>query len=107
MSSGVYVLLGVLLGGFVTAGVNWWQGWREAQTEWQVASRLITDELEQMMSDLAGFVQLSRVPTGFRDDLLSSALWDDHRAVVARGIKNDPKGDEFWRGLSRLYAQVR
>jgi hypothetical protein len=107
MSNGVYALLGVLLGGLVTAGVSWWQSWRAARMEWQVVSRLITDELEQMMTDLAGFVSLSRIPAGFRDDLLSSALWEEHRALVARGIKNDAKGDEFWRGLSRLYAQVR
>jgi hypothetical protein len=111
MSNGVYALLGVLLGGVITAGVTWWQGWRAARAEWLVATRLISDEIRQVMRDLKFLIENGKPPgymlTGGGDTFLSTAAWDEHRAVIARGLENNPTGDQLWRGLSNVYARVR
>ena len=106
MSSGVYALLGVLLGGLVTAGVTWSQGWRAARVEWLTASRLISHEVEQLILGLRDLIA-GGVPSYMPETFMASPLWDEYRSAIARGLKNDDEGDEFWRGLSRFYATVR
>ncbi len=103
MSSGVYALLGVLLGGLVTVGANWFQAWRTARSEWLVASRLLTDELERLMVDLRLLVQNSTVPLRPGTSFLDTSVWEEYRTVIARGLPN-PEGDRFWRELSRVHS---
>jgi hypothetical protein len=105
MSSGVYALLGVLLGGAVTVGVTWWQGWRAAKVEWFTANRLVSHELERLMIDLRDLIR-SGIPSFMPDTFMSTPVWHEYRATIARELKNNDEGDELWRGPSRLFATI-
>jgi hypothetical protein len=37
---------------------------------------------------------------------MSTPLWHEYRATIARELKNNDEGDELWRGLSRLFATI-
>jgi hypothetical protein len=106
MSSGFYALVGVLVGGAITAGIDWWNSRRRAKADWLVASRLVSDELERLIADLRGMIEHRIVPPNLLPSFLDTRLWDEYRAVVARELKNDGSGDAFWRGLSRVNAAV-
>jgi hypothetical protein len=104
MSSGVYALLGVLLGGLVTVGASWFQTWRTQRAEWLVANRLLTDELERLMVDLSLLIQHGVVPPRQGEGFLDTSAWEQHSTVIARALPNNAKGDKFWRELSRMHT---
>jgi hypothetical protein len=71
MSSGAYALLGVVLGGIVTlfvqGGLSWWQEKRANKTDWLVASRLLSDELLRLMSDMKAMIGAGVIGEGFAE----------------------------------------
>jgi hypothetical protein len=106
MSSGVYALMGVLLGGVVTLGVSWFQAWRSRRSEWLVAARLLADELERLMVDLGMVIRTGVVPARQGEGFLDTSAWDTYSTVIARELPNNAAGDAFWRELSRIHSAI-
>lgn len=102
MSSGLYALLGVLIGGVVTWFGQFLFARRTERNEWLVAERLVAHELERMIADLTLVVNHGVPP--LTDSFLSTATWEQYRPIFAREIQNDKKGDAFWFGISRVMS---
>jgi hypothetical protein len=105
MSSGVYALIGVLLGGGLTVGaqigVGVFMARRAENAEWKIANRLVSEELERLMLDLRALIEHKVTPYQPIDDrYLSTELWEKYREVIARKLPDDSAGDGFWKGLT-------
>src|SRR5262249_60365834 len=86
VSSGAYALIGVLVGGLLTAatqiGIGLFMSRRTERAEWKIASRLVTEELERLMNDLRLIIEGGATPSVPTDErFLSSAFWDEHHTV--------------------------
>jgi len=107
VSTGVYALIGVVLGGGIAAasqiGIGIFMARRAATAEWRVAVRLVSEELERLMLELRALIEHGTTPTmPLHEGYLSTKLWEEYRTVIARELPNDSAGDEFWRGLARV-----
>jgi hypothetical protein len=115
VSAGIYALIGVVVGGFITVGgqaaLAWWQAKKRGEAEWLVAARLVSAELDRLLQVLRAIILDGEVsPTYFVAGFFSTAAWEQHHATVARWLPNDPNdptSDEFWRGLSRIYGNLQ
>jgi hypothetical protein len=107
VSSGVYALIGVVAGGGVTAavqiGVGVFMARRAEKAEWRVAARLVSEELDRLLLDLENLIERGTTPLIPIDErYLSTTLWEDQRAVIARELPDSKEGDKFWRGLAGI-----
>src|SRR5262249_33542560 len=105
VSNAAYALIGVVVGGAVTAavqiGVAVVLARRAEKAEWLVASRLVSEELERLATDLQSMIDQGVTPSFPADErFLSTDLWESHRTVIARELPDSDKGDDLWRGLA-------
>jgi hypothetical protein len=95
----IFGLVGVLVGGGITWGIEWWRERRRMEGEARVAARLVADELMRAHDlfkviwdeSATGSPELAEGVAGF-------PLWKEHRAVLARNL-----GSSDWLKVERAY----
>ncbi|MHB8641418.1 MAG: hypothetical protein ACYDA3_00805 [Gaiellaceae bacterium] len=107
MSSGLYALIGVLLGGGLTAATQVFVGLfttkRNDQREWKIAVRLVSEDLMRTMLELRGMVENGTTPFVPIDDrFMSTQLWEQYRSVIARELPDSDQGEDFWTALAAI-----
>lgn len=98
-------LVGVLVGGFVTAGVEMFRDWRSDRATIRTATRLIRGELAGIDLELQLLLEHGVTPPRLPDasNFLPSVLWRDYRSTLARSrVLND----DSWDFLSAVYDNV-
>ena len=102
MTAAIFGLLGVIVGGLIAAGAEAWFRSRERKAEALVAARLVLQELgtAAISIDLLIANDVWPIPLPqMREDLASTAQWEEGRAVLARTLS----GDE-WRIVTTAYG---
>jgi hypothetical protein len=106
MSSGVYALIGVVLGGFVTVGsqmaVSLFAEKRAKRRAWKIAVRLVSDDLTALILALRQMIEHGVVPP-VGEHFLGARAWEQYKATIAQELPDDPAGDDFWRGLASIF----
>lgn len=102
MSSGLYALIGVLVGAFVSGGLQYLMTRRTEDADFKVGRRLVLDELERMLLELGRLRKFKTTPAVLAEGFLDTSAWEEYRAVLARHIPGGWRGEELWKGLARI-----
>jgi hypothetical protein len=105
VTAAIFGLVGVVIGGLVTGGVQLFLDSRREQREVQRARRLVGAELRDaayLYAAIAGADEWPE-PGGHDEDyVLSTAAWDEHRTHLALALD-----DELWDQLANNYTILR
>lgn len=106
MTAAIFGLLGVVVGGLVTGGVDYVMARRREKAELRQSTRLVADELHSLwlVVDLIlerGQLPPERLPGEEAELLFSTGSWHAHKAVLARALRQ-----ERWIALATVYATV-
>ena len=100
MLSAIFGLVGVVVGGLLTATFQLWQERRSDRAEARAASRLLSAELSEQHVFLDALVkQDPEVPRN--DRWPPVAAWPEYRAAMARLLD-----DETWQALAGAYVEL-
>lgn len=84
MTAAIFGLIGVVVGGLITGGVQIWIEHLRKRGELRTAKRLVDSELHSVTLDLEKFTTDGITPAEWRrDQLLPSLAWREHRAILA------------------------
>ena len=94
MTAAIFGLLGVVVGGLVTGGVDYVMARRREKAELRQSTRLVADELHSLwlVVDLIlerGQSPPERLPGEDAELLFSTGSWDAHKAVLARALRQE------------------
>ena len=111
MAAAIFGLIGVLLGGLVTAWTQWrLEAHREKrdaeafERQAKVSLRLVRDEIDTIRLSCGAFVQLGARPKQFDPDYyFPHEEWDRHKETLAAAITDD----ELWRWVVNAYFNAR
>jgi hypothetical protein len=84
MTAAIFGLIGVIVGGLVTGGVQIWVEHLRKRGELRIAKRLVDSELHSVALDLGRLATDGITPAEWRkEQLLPSSAWREHRAILA------------------------
>lgn len=94
MTAAIFGLLGVVVGGLVTGGVDYVMARRREKAELRQSTRLVADELHSLwlVVDLIlerGQLPPERLPGEDAELLFSTGSWHAHKAVLARALRQE------------------
>lgn len=105
MTEAVFGLVGVLIGGLITAGTEWWSSRQdrvraeeERRDDLRAACRLVAMELEGIKTAV---VWAEREGRWWIEERLPTSLWLEHRALLARELSRDD-----WDAVDVAYYNV-
>ena len=103
MTTAIFGLVGVLLGGLITVGANYWLARRSESVDLRRASRLVSAELAvlQIHAEVMGERQSYPPASPLAQSLFPTQAWDTNKEVLAEHLKT-----EEWKRLSAVYAGV-
>jgi hypothetical protein len=104
VTAAIFGLLGVIVGGLVTGGVNYIMERRRERAELRQAKRLVADELLTVATQYSIMVEDRETPKKWSPswaNLLPSTSWEQHKATLARGLS-----DKDWADLPGFYSIV-
>jgi len=106
MTAAIFGLLGVVVGGLLTGGVDYFMARRREQAELRQSTRLVADELHSLwlVVDLIlerGQLLPARLPGEDTELLFPTSSWHAHKAVLARALRQ-----KEWIALATVYAAV-
>jgi hypothetical protein len=105
VAQAIFGLIGVIIGAAVTGGVDLVLERRREDAAARQAKRLVASELHTMWVHLALLAREGRTPTTppekYGERFLPFALWEGHRASLARVVS-----DADWEALFLLYDNV-
>jgi hypothetical protein len=98
MSAAIYALVGVVIGGVITWGIELWRARRGEGDERRVAARLVADELGSIFVVWEGMEEVEPRFREWRERALRQEAWFAHRAVLARELD-----DKSWLAVRSAY----
>jgi hypothetical protein len=86
VTAAIFGLIGVVVGGLVTGGVDFLLDWRREGAEQKQAKRLVGDEVESIVTGLDHIVERGRLPGRLsteeaRMQFLPVSEWSQHKAA--------------------------
>ena len=104
MTAAIFGLLGVVVGGLLTGGVDYFMARRREQAELRQSTRLVADELHSLwlVVDLIlerGQLLPARLPGEDTELLFPTGSWHAHKAVLACALRQ-----KEWIALATVYA---
>jgi hypothetical protein len=103
MTAGIFGLAGVLIGGLITWGIEWWREHQRLSGQVRMAARLMSDELRRasallsLLEDSPGDEQIPRVLAPFE----GLPAWTQYGPVIAREASH-----EAWAAVHLAYRSV-
>jgi hypothetical protein len=100
VTGAIFGLIGVVVGGLLTAAVQAFQEWRSQRTLGRAAARLLSAELsvqQSLLEDRAADESAEPVS----DQMPAVSDWPQYRAVMARVLD-----DEAWIAVAGAYARL-
>jgi hypothetical protein len=100
VTGAIFGLIGVVVGGLLTAAVQAFQEWRSQRALSRAAARLLSAELsvqQYILEDRAAGERAERVS----DEMPAVSDWPQYRAVMARVLD-----DEAWIAVAGAYANL-
>jgi hypothetical protein len=95
-------LAGVVIGGLITGGIDYFLEWRREERALRQAKRLVALELETLRVHLELLVEENKVPSrpalGQVGFFLATEAWDAHKNLLAALLS-----DQEWRFVSAPY----
>lgn len=105
MTAAVFGLVGVLVGGLITAGIEWWSARREQARDAEERSRALRAACRLVAMELDGIktavVWAERADRWWLEKQLPTQLWIEGRALLARELSPDE-----WRAVDVAYYSV-
>jgi hypothetical protein len=106
VTAAIFGLIGVVVGGLITGGVDFLLERRREGAEHKQAKRLVGDEIDSIVTGLDLIVENARLPRrGLSDEermqFLPVGEWFQHKAALALALSDDE-----WRFLSTFYYNV-
>lgn len=99
MTEAIIGLVGVVVGGMLTAALQVFQDWRAERTMSRAAARLLSAELSVQQEILMRRASADAAPDG--DGMPGVADWPAQRAVMAKVLDNDE-----WQYVAGAYANL-
>ena len=105
MLAAIFGLLGVIVGGLITAGTNFFLAHRSDRAERRQGTRLVADEIDTLLLSLVEISDYERTPQrGLENDaaaFLPNQEWLAHKTILARSV-----GDNVWDDLAAFYFSI-
>ncbi len=102
MGEAIFGLIGVIVGGLITAGTQLWNERLRNRNEFQRAKRLIESELlnaEYFMDTLVKTAEFAPYPNV--DDVLPTSAWREYAPAVVSSLD-----DKLWKRLVMTYGNL-
>ena len=98
----IFGLIGVVVGGLMTAGTELWRDRRRTKKERLIARKLLLAELLQARVALSSVAQTSHIPRlADIERFVPTTVWGDHRASLIEMFD-----DETWNLASRCFMMM-
>jgi hypothetical protein len=96
MTTGTFVLVGVVIGAIIGAVVQALLEWRRGEAELRQAQRLISEDVMRVAIHYDGMAENKRTPLtlGGEAPFLPSGAWKEYRPVLARNW-NKKRNDDY------------
>jgi hypothetical protein len=95
----IFSLVGVIVGGLLTGGVQAFQQRRTERAESRAAARLLSAELSEQHVFLDTLIK--QASTSTNQDLPPISAWSEYRAIMARQLDDDP-----WTAVAGAYVEL-
>ena len=100
MTGAIFSLIGVVVGGLLTAAIQAVQQGRSDRATARAASRLLSAELSEQHVFLEALVSRGTA-TPVDDELPAVSAWPEYRSVMARLLD-----DETWQAVAGAYVEL-
>jgi hypothetical protein len=108
MTTGIFTLAGVVVGGLLTGGVTYWLSVLERRRELRRVRRLLMSELATAWTHLTIVLNrgqgeaMARVREERAEEWLPVSAWREHKATLA----GSSVGESEWRALDGIYDEL-
>ena len=106
VTAAIFGLIGVVVGGLITGGVDYFLQWRSEKAEQKRAKRLVSFEIDAIVVGLESIIERGHLPERglteeWRGQFLPAVEWSQQKAALALALS-----DEEWMLVETFYFNV-
>jgi hypothetical protein len=104
VTAAVFGLVGVIVGGLITGGVNYFLGWRQVRSRFLTAQRIVAQELDTIGMELDVHMEAGvefEMPEAAAARFMSEAEWIANQYFLAAVLT-----DAVWIAVSNVYRRA-